>query len=118
MSFFPRILLFQQPFFYNFMYIVLPLLDTLTGTPIYTLCTHIHTHIWICTAGMWSVTMVYLYICVCLCMSVRCVVIDPSRLRRHSYMSCIHTKNVLIWMTKTTSLFSDLLFWVTSLPFE
>lgn len=72
---FLHILLFQQPFLYKFMYIVLPSLDTLTSAPVHTLHTHlgyIHicTHIWICTAGMTSVTMVYLYICVCMCVSV------------------------------------------------
>lgn len=61
------------------MYIVLPLLDTLTSAPIHTFhfgYMHIHTHIWICTAGMMSVTLVCLCIMcvyVCLCMSVRCV---------------------------------------------
>ena len=56
------------------MYIVLPLLDTLTSAPIHTFhfgSMHIHTHIWICTAGMMSVTVSVHY--VCLCMSVRCV---------------------------------------------
>lgn len=42
-------------------------------------------------------------------MSVRCVLIDPNRLRRHSYyMCCIH-KNVIISMTKTASLFFRLI---------
>jgi len=69
---------------------------------------------------MMSVTMVYLYIYVCVCVFVyecEVCIFDPNRLWRHSYVCCIH-KNVIIWMTKTMSLFLALLFWMTSLPFE
>lgn len=48
----------------------------------------------VCVSGVFVHMCVY----VCLCMSVRCVLIDPNRLRRHSYMCCIH-RNVMILMT-------------------
>lgn len=69
MSFFPRILLFQQPFFYNVMYIVLPLLDTLTGAPIHTLHTHPHTYLdmhgrhVVCDYGVFVHMCVFVYEC-------------------------------------------------------
>lgn len=107
------------------MYIVLPLLDTLTSAPIHTLhthfgYTHIHTHIWICTAGMMSVTMVYLYICVCMCVCVWVWgVYYLTQTDSGDTLTCVaFTKMLLFSMTKTTSLFLEFLFWMTSLPFE
>lgn len=51
---------------------------------------------------------VFVHVCVCvyvgLCMSARCVLIDPNRLRRHSYMCCI-LRNVIISVTKNNVFF-------------